>query len=82
MVLCHKCNINNYKNIDENTRAILTLSSALASPHNSYDYAKKDYINYDNVVLKLFNKTMEDNSTINDEAKNSVENLFKLLKEN
>lgn len=82
VVLCHKCNINNYKNIDENTRAILTLSSALASPHNSYDYAKKDYINYDNVVLKLFNKTMEDNSTINDEAKNSVENLFKLLKEN
>lgn len=41
VVLCHKCNINNYKNIDENTRAILTLSSALASPHNSYDYAKK-----------------------------------------
>lgn len=82
VILCHKCKINNYQNVDDNTTAILTLDSALASPHNSYDYAKKDYINYDNVVLKLFDKAMLNSSIIKDEAKNSVENLFKLLKEN
>lgn len=82
VILCHKCKINNYQNVEDNTTAILTLDSALASPHNSYDYAKKDYINYDNVVLKLFDKAMLNSSIIKDEAKNSVENLFKLLKEN
>lgn len=82
VILCHKCKINNYQNVDDNTTAIITLDSALASPHNSYDYAKKDYINYDNVVLKLFDKAMLNSSIIKDEAKNSVENLFKLLKEN
>lgn len=82
VILCHKCNINNYRNVDDNTLAIQTLNSALASPHNSYDYAKKDYINYDNVVLKLFNKAISNSSIIKDEAKNSVENLFKLLNEN
>lgn len=82
VILCHKCKINDYQNVDDNTTAILTLDSALASPHNSYDYAKKDYINYDNVVQKLFDKAMLDSSIIKDEAKNSVENLFKLLKEN
>ena len=82
VILCHKCKINDYQNVDDNTTAILTLDSALASPHNSYDYAKKDYINYDNVVQKLFDKAMLDRSIIKDEAKNSVENLFKLLKEN
>lgn len=76
IIACHECNLHEFDNIDENSDAILKLAGALDSPHNSYDYAKKDYINYDNVVAKTYREMMTNPSKLNDEARKDALNIL------
>lgn len=76
LILCHKSNINDYKDVKENSEAILLLQEALSSPFNSYEYAKKDVYNYDNVVSKIIFSSISDKSLINEDAYSCLSFLF------
>lgn len=76
---CHKCNINGYVDIDNNTKAIYTLHKALSSPYNSYDFAKKDSFNYNNVIAKIVYETMANKDLIKSDAYRYLGDLFKFI---
>ena len=80
VIACHKCYIHEFNNTDENSETIIKLTEALASPYNSYDYAKRDYINYKNVVYKTFTKMITSPDKINDEAKSSMNVLYNMIR--
>lgn len=77
---CHKCNTHEFKDINENSEAIIKLADALASPYNSYDYAKNDYLNYQNVVQKLFKEMLMYPQKLNDEAKPAMNILYSMIR--
>lgn len=67
LILCHKCELKQYANKDENSNAIELLYSAFSSPHNSYAYAKRDAFNYNDAIGKIITRTMADSSLIKSE---------------
>ncbi len=79
LILCHKCAINNYAYTVENTEAICMLHVALISPYNSYDFAKKDSFNYNNVIDKIIFKTIADQSLVLPNAYSNLEELFTII---
>ena len=80
VIACHKSKIHEFKDINENSDAIIKLTDALASPYNSYDYAKNDYINYQNVVHKIFSEMLSSPQKLNDEAKSSMNVLYNMIR--
>lgn len=78
LVFCHKCGITQYKCKSDNSDAILTLYEALTSPFNSYEYAKKDTYNYDNVILKTITTILSNPSLVNENAACCLDTLFKI----
>lgn len=79
LILCHKCAINNYIDIDENTSAICMLHDALISPYNSYDFAKKDSFNYNNVIDKIICETIASKTLVLPNAYSNLEDLFAII---
>lgn len=80
LVFCHKCYVHGYKERTENSEAILMLHEALASPFNSYDYAKKDTYNYDDVISKIIYSSIADKSLVNEDAERCLESLFNICR--
>ena len=76
LVLCHICYNNKYAFVEENSTAIMKLYQALESPYNSYDIAKSDPFNYQNVIKQTVVACIS-NPEIVDES--SREYLPKLL---
>ena len=68
-----------YKNTMQNTEAIYLLHEALTSEFNSYEYAKQDTFNYGNVVLQLVTNTLANQGSVEKEASECLNGLFKLL---
>ncbi|MBP1562093.1 MAG: SIR2 family protein [Oscillospiraceae bacterium] len=66
LIMCHKCNINNFMDKDENTNALIWLYDALSSPYNSYEYALKDSFNYDNVINQMILKITQDKTAFHE----------------
>ncbi len=81
LILCHKCYLNNYSNIDENTSAVYMLHKSLISPYNSYSFAKYDSFNYMNVVKQIVINTIMDSSLVNDAARALLQDLYKMIAE-
>ena len=77
---CQKCYLHEFNNIDENSETIIKLTDALVSPYNSYDYAKRDYINYKNVVEKIFTKMITSPDKLNEEAKPAMNVLYNMIR--
>ena len=77
LILCHKCNVNDYNDVAENSEAILMLYEALNSPFNSYDYAKKDIYNYYDVISKIIHAAIANRDLVNEEAGRCLEPLFR-----
>ena len=48
-------------------------------PYNSYEYAKQDSFNYDNVIFKLVSHLLANTSLVKKEAVARLEELFKML---
>ena len=81
LVLCHKCYINNYASVNDNTTAIHVLYEALNSPYNTYAFAKKDSFNYKNVVAKIVFETIACSTLVLPDAHSELEELFKIISE-
>lgn len=79
LVLSHKCYINNYDSVDDNTAAIHALHDALTSPYNTYDFAKKDSFNYRNVVSKIIHATIAKKTLVLSDAYSDLEDLFSII---
>ena len=79
LILCHKCNLNKYADIDENTLAIDTLFRALASPYNSYSFAKKDSFNFSNVIGEMVYSAIADKKLVHPYAYPALKDLFTLI---
>ena len=80
LVLCHRSKVKNYQSSIENTRAVEILYKALSSPFNSYDFAKTDVYNYDNVVMDLITSVIADRSLVDANVHALLEELFKHIK--
>lgn len=78
LILCHKCFINDFINIEYNTQAVIKLYEALLSPYNSYEYVKNDSFNDGNIVLKVINKIATNLSLINSDAHDAIKSLFNI----
>ncbi len=81
LVLSHKCYLNGYANIDENTEAIHILHKALSSPYNTYDFVKEDSFNYDDVVSRIIYETMSNGTLVSPDAYSDLEDLFRIISE-
>lgn len=77
LILCHKCSINEYSNIEDNTTAIITLSEALVSPYNTYDFMKTDELNYQDAIQNIVYRAMIHKELVLPEAYTSLQMLFK-----
>lgn len=77
LILCHKCSIRGYTDIEDNTSAINTLSEALASPYNTYDFLKTDDLNYQDAIQNTVYYSMIHKDSILPEAYSSIQMLFK-----
>ena len=81
LILCHKCFLNDYSNISENTFAIQILHNALNSPYNAYSFAKTDSFNYQRVIEKTVHATIANAELVRPEAHGWLQDLFKLISE-
>jgi len=79
LILCHKCYIHDYADVEENTAAIQKLHTALSSPYNSYEFAKNDSFNYRNVIGEIVFAAIADKSLVCPEAIDWLEDLFFLF---
>lgn len=52
IILCHLLKLHNYSDINEIQLALENLYKAFLSPNNSYSYARRDTINFDNVLIE------------------------------
>ena len=82
IILCHRCYINKYGDISENSTAVRTLYNALVSPYNTYSFAKKDYLNYHNVLDELVNNCFANKNLIYQDSYYYLQELFKIISEN
>lgn len=55
VILCHLVKLHDYNQIDEIRAMLETLYKAFLSPNNSYSYAKKDTLNFNNVLVDTLN---------------------------
>lgn len=81
LVLSHKCYVNGYESVDDNTAAIHALHDALSSPYNTYAFAKKDSFNYYNVVSRIIYETTARKTLVLPEAYSDLEDLFLMISE-
>lgn len=81
LILCHRCFMHNYEQIDENTSAVQMLHNALRSPYNTYAFAKSDSLNYRNVIAKIVYETIANQNLVSPDAHTDLENLFRMLSE-
>lgn len=81
LILCHKCFINDYRDISANTFAIHILHTALNSPYNTYSFAKTDSFNYQSVVEKIVYATIANKGLVHPEAYGWLQDLFRLISE-
>ena len=79
LILSHKCYVNGYASVDDNTVAIHTLHDALSSPYNTYAFAKKDTFNYLNVVSKIICETIARKTLVSPDAYPDLEDLFRMI---
>lgn len=79
LILSHKCYVNGYASIDDNTTAIHALHDALSSPYNTYAFAKKDSFNYHNVVSKIICETIARKALVSSDAYSDMEDLFRII---
>lgn len=79
LILCHRCNIQHFKNIEENTSAIHMLYNALSSPYNSYEFAREDSFNYENVISKIVCETVANKTLVTPEVYLELTDLFKII---
>jgi len=79
LIACHSCSLACYKNKKQNTDAVYLLHEALTSQFNSYEYAKQDTFNYGDVVRQLITKTLATQDSVEKEAFECLNGLFKLL---
>lgn len=77
--LCHKCNVLDYQDQKLNEQAVELLYKALNSPYNSYDFAKTDSFNYQNVVRKLVSTLATEPSLLSTELHPLLQELFKIV---
>lgn len=82
LIWCHRCKINYYSDIKENSKAILLLQEALTSPFNSYEYARKDIYNYDDVISEIIHSSIANKKLVTDEAAQCLSALFKICSNN
>lgn len=80
LIRCHICRINQYEEIDDNSRAIKEMYKAFSSPYNTYEYAKSDTFNYGNAIHEMINKSMDDISLVDSEACELLGPLFLKIK--
>ena len=78
LIQCHICYINNYRNKEENKKAIEALYAALSSPYNSYDYAKNDILNGKNVIAKMVQHLSSHSSQFDDKIKKKLSDLLNI----
>ena len=81
LILSHKCYVNSYASVEDNTIAIHTLHNALSSPYNTYAFAKKDSFNYLNVVSKIICETIARKTLVSSDAYRDLEDLFQIISE-
>lgn len=79
LILCHKCNIKHFENIEENTSAINMLYEALRSPYNSYEFAREDSFNYENVIKKIISMSITNKALVKPEVHSELSELFKIV---
>lgn len=79
LILCHRCFMHHYTEIDENTAAVQMLHDALSSPYNTYAFAKSDSLNYRNVIAKIVYETVADRSLVSPSVHTDLEDLFRML---
>ncbi|EOH98355.1 hypothetical protein UAW_01536 [Enterococcus haemoperoxidus ATCC BAA-382] len=82
IILCHECYLNNYKNVEENENTLKILYEALSSNNNSYDYARKDFINENDVIKKLISYLLINGNElgISKDAKSYLSSLASIIK--
>ena len=81
LILCHKCFIASYADVDANTLAVETLYRALSSPYNSYSFAKTDSFNYQNVIGQTIFSAIANKQLVHPYVHRFLEDLFKLITE-
>ena len=62
-----------------NSSAIRVLYEAMKSPYNSYDFAKNDSFNYQNVLEKLIHTTISDRTLVSDDCVPLLKGLFDVI---
>ena len=75
IILCHLLKLHSYSNLCEIQSALDVLYEAFSSPHNSYSYAKKDRINFDNVLIETINYLSSNNEELDSTHKSYLEYL-------
>lgn len=79
LIFCHKCKILDYKDADMNSSAVRVLYEAMKSPYNSYDFARNDSFNYQNVLERLIHTTISDRSLVSDDCVPLLVELFDII---
>ena len=79
LIFCHKCKILEYSDVEMNSSAVRGLYEAMKSPYNSYDYARNDSFNYQNVLEQLVRTTISDRTLVSDDCVSLLEELFDII---
>lgn len=79
LILCHKANANRFENKSDNSSAISMLHRALTSPYNSYEFAKTDSFNYQNVIDTTVQSIIVHKDSIDSDMLPLVEDLFRII---
>lgn len=62
-----------------NSSAVRVLYEAMKSPYNSYDFARNDSFNYQNVLERLIHTTISDRSLVSDDCVPLLVELFDII---
>ena len=81
LILCHKASANQFENKEDNSTAINLLHKALTSPYNSYEFAKTDSFNYQNVIAAMVQHVILHKDSVDSDKLPLVQNLFRIISE-
>lgn len=82
VILCHLCKLKDYRSDQLNDECIQTLFEAMISKNNSFDYVKKDQINYNDAIGKTISYFLTNKSDLSKQNKDYITRLANIMLKN
>lgn len=79
LILCYKCSVKHFADLEDNSLAVKALYEALSSPYNSYDFVKNDAFNYQNTIAKTIQTVIANKTLVEEDCWSYLEELFHII---